>query len=678
MDNEGLYENGPKITANVREIERQEWWLWGFAVTVTIALAVGIVSLGFPEYHSGLKTWFWADLRERVRGLAAFVLLFDIYTVYQHFQLQRLRKQLAAKNELFELITENAADMIAVVDRQGNRLYNSPSYLRLLGYSEADLRTKSSFDQIHPADRPRVTKAAEKTWVTGRCETLEYRMRHNDGSWRVLESTASGIHNGNGEIEKLVIVNRDITERKRAQEMLAHNAFHDVLTNLPNRALFLDRLQHAIMRGRRHSDYKFAVLFIDLDEFKIVNDSLGHSAGDELLIQISRQLAGCLRKSDSICRSDAEDPMNSEDGSLARLGGDEFTVLLEDISDVGNAVRVAQRILNKWVTPFVINGQEVVISASIGIAIWSCMYTEAENMVRDAELAMYRAKQAGKARCEVFDPDMHARAVRRLKLETELRKAIESKELRVYYQPIVALDSGRIIGFEALSRWQRPEGLVLPGEFIPVADETGLIIPINRVVLQDACHQLRSWQDQFPSEPPLTMNVNIAPRQFSQPDLCRDISLTIEQTGVAPSTLQLEIMETTAMGEAEKAAKTLAELQSIGVRLSIDDFGTGFSSLSRLQRLPVDSLKIDRSFICGMDDDCDSQEIVRLIVAMAHTLKLKVVAEGTETEKQISALRRLGCEMAQGYYFSRPAPADAITDLLRKSNPGISAFAGAR
>ena len=676
MDNEGLDKFGQRITANVRDIERREWWLWGFAVTVTIALAVGIVALSFPEYHAGVKTWFWSDLRERVRGLAALVLLFDIYTVYQHLQLHRLRKQFAEKNELFELITENAADMIAVVDRQGNRLYNSPSYQKVLGYSQTDLRTHSSFDQIHPADRARVKQVSEKTWITGRGETLEYRMRHKDGSWRVLESSASAIYGSRGEIEKLVIVNRDITERKRAEEMLAHNAFHDVLTNLPNRALFLDRLQHAIMRARRHSDYKFAVLFIDLDEFKVLNDSLGHSAGDELLIQIGRQLTACLRETDTIARPETEDLLMADELSLARLGGDEFTILLEDTADVGNAVRVAQRILDRWVTPFVINGQEVVISASIGIAMWSSMYIKAENLVRDAELAMYRAKQGGKARCEVFDPDMHARAVRRLKLETELRRAIESRELEVYYQPIVALNSGTIIGFEALSRWKRPDGLVLPGDFIPVADETGLIIPINRLVLQDACRQLRSWQDCFPSDPPLTMSVNIAPKQLSQSDLARDICFAIEQAGVAPNTLHLEIMETTAMREAERAANTLAELQTTGVRLSIDDFGTGHSSLSRLQRLPVDCLKVDRSFICRMSEDRDSQEIVRLIIAMAHALKLKVVAEGTETEEQTLALKRLGCEMAQGYFFSRPAPAEVITSLLQKSHAGASACVG--
>ena len=676
MDSDALHETSQRGTTQVRDIERREWWLWTFAVTVTIALAIGIIALSFPEYQTGLKAWFWSDLRERVRGLAALVLLFDIYTVYQHFQLQRLRKEFAEKNELFELITENAADMIAVVDRSGRRLYNSPSYQRILGYSAAFLREQSSFEQIHPADQARVMLAAEKTWVTGRAERLEYRMRHSDGSWRVLESTASAIYNSNGATEKLVIVNRDVTDRKRIEEMLAHHAVHDLLTDLPNRTLFLDRLQHAIIRARRHSDYKFAVLFIDLDEFKLLNDSLGHSAGDELLVHIWRQLARCVRETDTVARPEPETLTMAEEGSVARLGGDEFTVLLEDVADAGNAVRVAQRILDRWLTPFKIDGHEVVISASIGIAMWSAMYMKSENLVRDAELAMYRAKQGGKARCEVFDPDMHARAVRRLKLETELRKAIESGELEVYYQPIVSLSDGRITGFEALSRWNRPDGLASPSEFIPVADETGLIIPINRLLLQDACRQLRSWQNSFPSDPPLSMSVNIAPRQFAQSDLANDICLAIEQSEIAPQALQLEILETTAMAQAEKAVTMLAELKRIGVRVSIDDFGTGYSSLSRLQRLPVDCLKVDRAFICRMDQDEDSQEIVRLIIAMAHALDLKVVAEGTETEEQIRALKDLRCEMAQGYFFSRPAPADAITDLLRKSHGSVAACVG--
>jgi len=675
MDNESSHVYGGQESLRVHDIERREWWLWAFAVTVTLALAAGIIALSFPESQLGADRWFWSDLKDRVRGLAALVLLFDIYTVFQHFQLQRLRKQLDDRNELFQLITENAADMIAVIDGLGNRLYNSPAYQRVLGYSPADLRSQSEVDQIHPADRVRVSQATQKARLAGRGERLEYRMRHRDGSWRVLESTASAIYGTKGEVEKLVIVNRDITERKRAEEMLAHNSFHDHLTDLPNRTLFLDRLKHAVVRSRRHPDYRFAVLFIDVDEFKVINDSLGHSAGDQLLIEIGRRLANCFRDSDTISRGGADNLAGTaEEETLARLGGDEFTVLLEDIANAGDAVRVAQRIQDRWTVPFLINGQEVVISSSIGIALSTMACPEAENLVRDAELAMYRAKQSGKARCEIFDPAMHASAVRRLRLETDLRRAIESKELRVYYQPIVALTTGKIIGFEALSRWQRPEGLILPAEFIPIADETGLIVPINRLLMLDACEQLRSWQSRFPSDPPLIMSVNVASRQFTQSDLAGEVSSIIEQTGIAPNTLQLEIMETIAMNEAEKASQVLAELKATGVRLSIDDFGTGHSSLSRLQRLPVDSLKVDRTFIATMDDDPDSQEIVRLIITMAHGLDLKVVAEGAETKDQINALKRLNCEMAQGYIFARPSPSQVIAELLASNEESALAF----
>ncbi len=649
-----------------RQIEGREWWLWGFAVSVTLALTTGIVFLTFFGDHAEASTPYWGDLREWVRGLAAFVLLFDIYTMYQHLQLQRVRHQLAERDELFQLTTENAADMIAVVDGAGHRLYNSPAYQKVLGYSAEELSSTTSTEQIHPLDRERVLQAGAKALATRQGQRLEYRMRHKDGSWRILESTASPIQNGEGNIGRLVIVNRDITERKRAEEMLAHNSLHDGLTDLPNRALFVDRLQHVVVRARRHSDCKFAVLFVDIDEFKVVNDSLGHPAGDDLLIQVAQRLAACFREPDTIARLDSLDSRPSND-SLARLGGDEFTVLLEDVLDPSDAIRVAQRIQEKLATPFDIKGQLIVIAASIGIALSSASYAEAEELLRDAEIAMYRAKRAGKARCEVFDPAMHSSAVRRLKLETDLRLGLERGELIVYYQPIVSLMSGKIIGFEALSRWQRPEGLVPPVEFIPVADETGLILPINKALLLEACTQLRSWQSQFHCDPPLTMSMNITPRQFAQTELAKDIGEMLRQISVDPSTVNLEIMETIAMGDVDRALSVLSDLKALGVRLSIDDFGTGYSSLSRLPRFPIDALKIDRVFISNMMADHDSYEIVRLIIMLAHSLGLRVVAEGTETKEQVEALCRLGCEMAQGYLYSPPVDQRAACELLARS-----------
>jgi predicted signal transduction protein with EAL and GGDEF domain len=520
-------------------------------------------------------------------------------------------------------------------------------------------------------------QAAEKARLSGRGERVEYRIRHKNGSWRVLESTASAIQNARGETEKLVIVNRDITERKRAEEMLVHNAFHDGLTNLPNRALFLDRLQHALTLSKKHSNYKFAVLLIDIDEFKIFNDSLGHSVGDELLIAIGRRLTESVRRADTVSRPrvGAVSRRLAGDDTLARLGGDEFTVLLDDIRDPIEAVRVAERIQSELSAPFIVNGQEVVISASIGIASSTTPHVRAEELLRDADIAMYRAKKAGRARCEVFDTGMHASAVNRLRLETDLRRALEQGEFRVHYQPIVSLTTGKITGFEALTRWQRPEGLVSPAEFIPVAEETGLIIPMNRQLLREACKQVQAWQAQFPSHPPLSLSANVTPREFAQPDLAEEIVKILTGTNFDPDNLHLEIVETIAMGDAEKSGRALARLKALGAHLSIDDFGTGYSSLSRLRRIPVDTLKIDRAFISNMDTDAENREIVRVIIMLAHNLGLKVVAEGAETEQHVDQLKQFDCELAQGYFFSRPVDSQAMQQILAKQFDVLAAAA---
>jgi diguanylate cyclase (GGDEF)-like protein/PAS domain S-box-containing protein len=653
------------LPGEMRRIEGREWWLWLFAVGVTLLLTATIISFTFPWFPFQPYTTYWSDLRDWVRALAALVLMFDLYTIYQHLQLQRMRRELAEREQLFRLISENAADMIALVDKAGHRLYNSPAYTKVLGYSMEELQTTSSLDQVHPEDQQRVLEAAEKARSTGRGQQLEYRMRHKDGTWRILESTASAIRNPQGDIEQLVIVNRDVTERKRAEEMLAHNAFHDGLTNLPNRALFLSRLQHALDMAKRHATYKFAVLFIDLDDFKVVNDSLGHTAGDELLIQFGQRLSASLRREDTVARNQGSKDAEAISESLARIGGDEFTIVLDDIADPSDAVRVAERIQSRLALPFLINRQEVVVSASIGIALSTTLRTAAEEVLRDAEIAMYRAKRAGKARFEVFDTAMYATAVQRLRLETDLRKALERGELINHYQPIVWLQNGAICGFEALVRWRRSQGLTPPGEFLSVACETGLINSINKVLLRQACEQLRSWQAQFPAQPPLVMSVNISPPEFARAELAAAIHSTLQQSGVPPASLQLEVMETIAMGDSE-AADVLAKFKALGVRLSIDDFGTGYSSLSRLQRLPVDSLKIDRSFISDMHRDKEAREIVHIIIMLAHNLGLKVVAEGVETEEQARELTELGCELAQGYFFARPADPETITELLRR------------
>jgi diguanylate cyclase (GGDEF)-like protein/PAS domain S-box-containing protein len=676
---------GSSVATNLprlRQVEWREWWLWGFAVAVTLVLTFGILALTFPGFHMANDRLYTLSLKEWVRGLAALVLLFDIYTVFQHLQLQRMRYRLAERDQIFQLISENAADMIAVVDKDGSRLYNSPAYQKILGYSRDELANSSPMDQIHPDDRARVQSAADKARITGTGERLEYRIRHKNGSWRVLESTSNAIRGVNSEVEGLVVVNRDITERKRAEEMLTHNAFHDGLTNLANRTLFLDRLGRALAISKRHAEFKFAVLFIDIDGFKVFNDSLGHVAGDALLIQIAGRLLECLRRVDTISRQWQSGETDSVigDNTLARPGGDEFAVLAEELRNPSDAIRVAERIQEKLSLPFDVEGQKIVITASIGIAFSNNPTALAEDVLRDSEIAMYRAKHSGKARCEVFDNAMHTGALKRLQLETDMRRGLELGEFLVYYQPIVSLQNGRIVGFEALTRWQSPTGMVMPNDFIPVANETGIILSINRELLIEACRQLLHWQQLFPSDPPLSLSVNISQKEFAQADLASQFGRLLQEGGVDPKWVNLEITETSAMADAERSAGMLAQLKALGVGLDIDDFGTGYSSLSRLQRLPVDTLKIDRAFVSRVDSDQDTYEIVRIIVMLAHNLGLTVVAEGVETLAQLDLIRKVGCERAQGYLFSRPVDHHTILKLLEanRSTPAGFQFKAAK
>ena len=653
-------------TPRMRQVERHEWWLWLFVVIVTLLLTGGIASFALPLLRTQTDGFYSVHIRQSVEGLLASILLFDIYSLYQQFQIHSVRRELLARDELFRVIAENAVDMIAVVDENGNRIYNSPAYQKILGYSMEELQKTSALEQVHPDDRPRVTQAAEQARRSGQGERLEYRMRHKNGAWRVLESTASLVREPSGKPTNLVVVNRDITERKRMEEALQHNAFHDCLTELPNRALFLDRLGRAFSRAKRHPEYKFAVLFVDVDDFKKVNDSLGHSVGDEILIDIAQRLTGCLRKDDTVSRQ-TSDELKDPGGNrtLARFGGDEFTVLIEDIRDASDAIRVATRIQQILAaTPFCLGGHEVFTSASIGIALSSGSYERAEDLLRDADIAMYRAKASGKARCQVFDNVMHTSAVERLNLESALRKAIEQREFRVHYQPIVRLSDARIVGFEALVRWERPNvGLLAPSEFISVAEESGLIVPLNHWLRLEACHKIRQWQVQFPSNPPLMLSLNVTAKEFSYPALITDVSQALEQTGLTASSLQLEILETVAMREGRPEG-VLSQAKSLGVQLSIDDFGSGYSSLSRLRHFQGDTLKIDRAFVSQMDSDAGNRAIVYTIVGLAHNFGLKVVAEGIETLEELDELVAVGCEYAQGYYFSRPVNEEEAVRLL--------------
>lgn len=456
------------------------------------------------------------------------------------------------------------------------------------------------------------------------------------------------------------------TERKRAEQEMLYKSVHDSLTKLPNRVLFLDRLHREFNRAKRHPEHKFAVLFIDIDGFKKINDSLGHSIGDQLITAIGRRLTESLRLSDVVSRI-AVDGAEWPEGEdvVARFGGDEFTVLLDDIKDPTDAIRAAERIQNVVAAPYKLESHELYISASVGIALSTTPRETADDLLRDADIAMYRAKSLGKARVEIFDTAMHMSAVNRLNLETDLRKAIERKEFRLFYQPIVSLQSGRIAGFEALLRWQHPTtGLVEPTEFITVAEETGLIVPIGKWALREACEQLRLWQCLYSSGLRLTMSVNVSAKQFTQPDLFEEIGAVLHETGIQPSTLELEITESVAMEDAEKTSDILSRLKSFGVRLAIDDFGTGYSSLNYLRRLPFDTLKIDRSFILNIGNDSDNCEILKVIVMLARNLALDVVAEGLETAEQVRHLQSLNCEFGQGYIFSKPKDEESIGRFL--------------
>ncbi|MCW3480689.1 EAL domain-containing protein [Neisseriaceae bacterium JH1-16] len=455
-----------------------------------------------------------------------------------------------------------------------------------------------------------------------------------------------------------------VIERKRAEERLIYEAFHDCLTGLPNRAMFLERLGRSIARQQADPNYHFAVLFIDLDRFKIINDSLGHLAGDQLIVQVAERFLAALYEAEQGRHAAAEA------GTLARLGGDEFTVLLDDIDAPADAEHLAQRIQETLRQPFCLEGQEIYTTASIGITVSSTGYASATEVLRDVDLAMYRAKAQGKARYEVYNEAMHQSAMARLKLETDLRRALLNQEFVVHYQPIVSLKTGDIAGFEALVRWQKSATeLVYPSDFIEVTEDTGLILFLGIWVLREACRTLGRWHAEFPRSTPLTMSINLSARQFGQPDLVQQVRQIIDETGVDPTTITLEITESVTMGDAEHAIRVLSQLREIGVRFSIDDFGTGYSSLSYLHRLPLDILKIDRSFIAAIDQDGENLSIVRTIMRLAKDLGIDVVAEGTETTAQLAHLRELDCEFGQGYYFSQPVDAGSIRQLLQAPEP---------
>jgi diguanylate cyclase (GGDEF)-like protein/PAS domain S-box-containing protein len=544
----------------------------------------------------------------------------------------------------FHAMAQNAADLVALMDADGTLRYVSPSVGLILGFEPQALMGKAAFDIVHPDDRQKAeAMLSDLVSNVGKVIAPELRLVDANGHARHFDTVINNLLD-NASIRGIVLNGRDVTERKVLEHELEHQAFHDPLTGLANRALFRDRVGHALARSTRDQSVT-AVLFIDLDDFKTINDSLGHAAGDEVLMQVAGRVRGCLRPEDT----------------ASRLGGDEFAILIE-VAGRSTAVHVAQRFLDGLSLPFFAQQHEVVVRASVGIAFAAAGEFSAEELLRNADVAMYAAKGHGKERYEVYLPDMRTAAVERVELESDLRRAIEGEELFLHYQPVVALQDGRIIGVEALVRWEHPRrGLVSPASFIPLAEEAGLIGALGRFVLTAATRQAQRWASEGS---PVRVNVNVSARQLQNPGFVNEVAAALEESGLDPALLVMEITETTVMRDADESLLRLGQLRKLGVSLAIDDFGTGYSSLSYLKRFPIDVLKIDKSFIDGLNGGVEESALVRAIVQIGRTLKLRTVAEGIEHADQLAELRRIGCDAGQGFYFSPPLGAREISALL--------------
>jgi diguanylate cyclase (GGDEF)-like protein/PAS domain S-box-containing protein len=572
---------------------------------------------------------------------------------------KRAAEALRASEERFRSLIENAMDTITILGRDGTILYESPSIERVLGYLPEDLVGKNVFAFVHPDDQGRLVKEFQRiTADPGRRTQAELRVLHADGSWRILECIAQNLLDDPA-ILGVVVNARDVTPRKEAEGRLLHDAFHDKLTGLPNRALLLDRLKQLLRRSRRPDHPGFAVLSLDLDRFKVVNDSLGHTIGDDLLIRIARRLEASLRPGDTV----------------ARLGGDEFTILVDGGKGPAHVTRVVERIQGELQAPFRLRERDVYVNVSIGIAVSTTGYDSAEEMLRDADTALNRAKASGPARHALFDKEMHAEAVRTLDLEVALRRALERDEFGLEYQPIVGLESRQVEGFEALIRWNHPErGRLLPGEFLKLAEETGLIVSMGRLVFKRSMEQFRIWSAAAPAGRELGLNLNVSAKELTQPDMVKHLDDLILRTEVTPARITLELTESALMEQADLTMATLQELKELGVRLAVDDFGTGYSSLSYLHNFPIDVVKIDQSFVRRIGEPEGSPGLVRAITALGLDLGLRVVAEGVETDHQREVLRDLGCHAGQGSLFLEPTSPDRAGRIIERAfgqGPGL-------
>jgi diguanylate cyclase (GGDEF)-like protein/PAS domain S-box-containing protein len=546
----------------------------------------------------------------------------------------------------FQALTRNAAEIVAVLDEAGRVQYCNSTVESLLQIRCSEFPDRPFWERIHPEDRAHARGLLfSSLGDSQQSHRAEFRMQHADGSWRHIEAVCRDLRS-EPEIGGLVLNARDISDRKALERELAHRAFHDSLTELPTRELLMDRLGHALARSARGGRHT-ALLFVDLDSFKIVNDTLGHQAGDMLLVSVAQRLCSSIRAGDT----------------AARMGGDEFILLIEELADPSEAQVIAERCLEQLRLPISLGAQDVTVTASIGIACSDGLTASPGDLLQRADMAMYAAKSSGKGRIALFDASMQHASLDYLMLSADLQRALDNGQFRVWYQPIVDLNTGRMSGVEALLRWQHPtRGLVAPDQFIRAAEDTGLIVPIGRWVLREACRQASEWR----AHEPVTVSVNLSARQFQHPGLIQDVTAALAESGLPAAALKLEVTETVAMEAGGLSIPTLQALRALGVRLAIDDFGTGYSSLAYLKRFPVDTLKVDRSFVNGIDRDEQDSAIVRSVVGLARSLGLTVTAEGIETQDQLEVLRTLACDEGQGYLFQRPQPAEVIGGLLQQ------------
>ena len=555
--------------------------------------------------------------------------------------------------EQFRLTFEMAPIGMAITAINGQFTRVNQALCDALGYEEQEL-LKLSFADITYAEDLELHQAQQKALLENKGSDFQIETRYISRDLRIVDAILKVVIVRDSKGQALHFNNQivDITERKHMEKQLLHDALHDSLTGLPNRALFMDRLDHELKRTKTNPDYVFAVLFLDLDRFKVVNDSAGHLVGDQLLIEIARRLEKAVNFIDTV----------------ARLGGDEFTILLENIHNLQNAIAVAEKIDRALRIPFKLQGYELFSTASIGIALSSQGYTKPEEIMRDADLTMYSAKEQGRARYEIFNSSLHDRAITRLQLETDMRRGIEREEFLIYYQPISCLETGKLSGFEALARWKHPtRGIVPPVEFIPVAEETGTIIPLGTWILKQACRQMQLWHEKYPQTSSLQISVNLSGKQLREPSLLEKIDSILQETGLSGKNLKLEITESSLIENMEVATQTLLEIKSRDIKLSMDDFGTGYSSLSYLHRFPVDILKIDRSFVQDIQFNKGNYAIVKAIITLAHVLDMEVIAEGIEDPYQLEQLKFLNCEYGQGYYFAKPLNQQQAEELIANS-----------